>query len=240
MSLTLKRGSAVGACPANAHDRLMSKAKLYFSRNYNPRLAVAAARYLNSPVEFEFAAPYAPEQSEKFLKLNPNQRVPILVEGDKSLWEADAIACRLSQLANSDFWPMGDALPDVIRWISWGYWNFVTACDRVHFERVTKQRYGIGPVRQDQVELGLSEFAASAAILDERLDAADWLVGNRVTYADFRVACVLPFADLAGLPLADFPRVEAWHARLMNIPAWRDPFAGLNAPELPPIRTGGG
>jgi glutathione S-transferase len=102
----------------------VSKAKLYFSRNYNPRLAVAAARYLNAPVEFEFASPFSPAQSEKFLKLNPNQSVPILVEGDRTLWEADAIACRLSQLANSDFWPMGDSLPDVIRWISWGYWNF--------------------------------------------------------------------------------------------------------------------
>ena len=119
--------------------------KLYFSRNYNPRLAVAAARYLKSPVEFEFASPFSPGQSEKFLKLNPNQSVPILVEGEKTLWEADAIACRLSQLARSDFWPMGEALPDVVRWISWGYWNFVRACDRVHFERVTKQRYRHGP-----------------------------------------------------------------------------------------------
>ena len=129
--------------------------KLYFSRNYNPRLAVAVARYLNSPVEFEFASPFSPGQSEKFLKLNPNQSVPILVEGDKTLWEADAIACRLSQLARSDFWPMGDSLPDVVRWISWGYWNFVRACDQVHFERVTKQRYGLGPVRQDVVQSGL-------------------------------------------------------------------------------------
>ena len=217
---------------------LVSKAKLYFSRNYNPRLAVAAARYLNAPVEFEFASPFSPGEREKFLKLNPNQSVPILVEEDRTLWEADAIACRLSQLANSDFWPMGDSLPDLVRWISWGYWNFVRACDRVHFERVTKQRYRLGPVRQDLVESGLNEFASSAAILNERLGAADWLVGNAVTYADFRVACVLPFADLAGLPLKDFPRVAAWHGRLMEIPAWRDPFAGLNAPELPPIRSG--
>ncbi len=56
--------------------------KLYFSRNLNPRLAVAAARFLNAPVEFEFASPFSPEQREKFLKLNPNQSVPILVEGD--------------------------------------------------------------------------------------------------------------------------------------------------------------
>jgi glutathione S-transferase len=220
----------------------MSKSamKLYFSRNLNPRLAVAAARFLNSPVEFEFASPFSPEQREKFLKLNPNQSVPILVEGDRTLWEADAIACRLSQLGNSDFWPMGDSLPDIVRWISWGYWNFVRACDRVHFERVTKQRYGIGPVRQDLVESGLNEFASSAMILEQRLSAADWLVGKNVSYADFRVACILPFADLAGLPLADFPRVEAWHARLMEIPAWRDPFAGLDAPELPPIQTRAG
>ena len=159
--------------------------KLYFSRNYNPRLAVAAARFLKSPVEFEFASPFSPEQRERFLKLNPNQSVPILVEGDRTLWETDAIACRLSQLAKSDFWPMGDSLPDVVRWISWGYWNFVRACDRVHFERVTKQRYGIGPVRQDLVDSGLNEFAASAAILEQRLGASDWLVGNHVNLCRF-------------------------------------------------------
>ena len=90
------------------------------------------------------------------------------------------------------------------------------------------------------VESGLEEFASSAAILDERLGAADWLLGDRATYADFRVASVLPFAGVAGLPLRDFPRLDAWHARLMDIPAWRDPFAGLDAPELPPIRAGAG
>ena len=96
----------------------------------------------------------------------------------------------------------GDSLPDVIRWISWGYWNFVRACDQVHFERVTKQRYGLGPVRQDGVQSGLNEFALLGGHSGRHLGATDWLVGNCVTYADFRVACVLPFADLAGLPLA--------------------------------------
>ncbi|NML35076.1 glutathione S-transferase family protein [Paraburkholderia antibiotica] len=209
--------------------------KLYFSRNYNPRLAVAVARYLNSPVEFEFASPFSPGEREKFRKLNPNLSLPILVEGETTLWEADAIACRLSRLARSSFWPTDDVMPDLIRWLSWGYSNFVRACDQVHFERVTKQRYGLGPIRHEVVEAGLNEFASSAAILEQHLPDRDWLVGNEVTYADFRVACVLPFAELAGLPLARFPQVDAWHRRLMEIPAWRDPFAGLDAPELPPV-----
>ena len=66
---------------------------------------------------------------------------------------------------------MGELLPDVVRWTSWGYWNFVRACDRVHFERVTKQRYGIGPARPDLVELGLNEFVSSAAIFWNSISA---------------------------------------------------------------------
>jgi glutathione S-transferase len=211
--------------------------KLYFSRNLNPRLAVAVARYLDSPVKFEFARPFQPDQRERFRKLNPNLSIPILELEDRTIWEGDAIACYLCQLAGSDFWPMGERLPDVIRWLSWGYWNFVRACNQVQFERVTRQRYGMGPVRRELVAEGLEDFRASAEILEQHFVSADWLIGDSVTYADFRMACVLPLADVAGLPLADFPRVEAWYERLIDIPAWRDPFAGLEAPELPPLNV---
>src|SRR5579863_524007 len=209
--------------------------KLYFSRNPNPRLAVAVARYLKSPVTFEFARPFQPDQRERFRKLNPNLSIPILELEDRTIWEGDAIACYLSQYAASDFWPLGEKLPDIIRWLSWGYWNFVRACNMVQFERVTRQRYGMGPVRRELVEEGLEDFSASAEILEQHLASTDWVIGKGVTYADFRMATFLPLADAAGLPLGDFPRVQAWHERLMQIPAWRDPFEGLEAPELPPL-----
>ena len=38
--------------------------KLYFSRNPNPRLAVAVARHLMAEVTFEFASPFAPAKSQ--------------------------------------------------------------------------------------------------------------------------------------------------------------------------------
>src|SRR5690606_38572073 len=101
----------------------MTPLKLYFSRNLNPRVAVAVARHLGSPVEYLHATPLHPAEQEKFRALNPSLRVPILVEGDQSLWEADAIACRLSQLAGSEFWRTGAALPEMIRWLSWGKSN---------------------------------------------------------------------------------------------------------------------
>ncbi|KGF70671.1 glutathione S-transferase [Hoeflea sp. BAL378] len=209
--------------------------KLYFSRNPNPRLAVAVARHLGSPVEFEFAAPFADGQAERFLLLNPTQRIPILEEEGGSLWEADAIACRLSRLAGSTFWRVDDDEPDMIRWISWGKGNFVQACDMVHFERGTKQRYGIGPADAAKVEEGLELFHEASLILEAHLTSRDWLCGDTPSYADFRMATFLPYNDVAGLPLAGFAAVSRWYARLEGLSAWRKPFEGLEAPPLPPV-----
>jgi glutathione S-transferase len=211
--------------------------KLYFSRNPNPRLAVATARHLQAKVEFEFAAPFAPGQAERFRPLNPNLSVPILAWPGGSLWEADAIACLLSRESGSDFWRSGDDQPDMIRWLSWGKENFVRACDTVHFERGTKQRYGIGPIDQGKVEEGTDEFRRAAGILEAELSLRQWLVGKSPSYADFRMATFLPFNEVAGLPLADYPAVLGWYRRLEAIDAWRDPFDGLEAPHLPPVKA---
>lgn len=209
--------------------------KLLFSRNPNPRLAVAVARHLDANVEFEFAAPLAPGQAERYRPLNPTLFLPILVYGEKSLWEADAVACKLSRDAGSNFWRTGDDEPDMIRWLSWGKENFVRACDIVHFERGTKQRYGIGPIDQEEVETGLKRFHKAAALLEAELSGRNWLVGDAISYADFRMATILPFNDVARLPLSDYPSVSRWYGRLEELDAWRNPFAGLTAPELPRV-----
>jgi glutathione S-transferase len=209
--------------------------KLLFSRNPNPRLAVAVARHVGAKVEFEFAAPLAPGQAERYRPMNPNLLLPILSGPGKSLWETDAIACRLSRDARSDFWRTDDDEPEMMQWISWGKENFARACDMVQFERGTKQRYGLGPVDQQQVEEGLRRFGTAAALLDAELSGRRWLAGNSVSYADFRMAAFLPFNDVARLPLNDYPSVERWYRQLEEIDAWRDPFKGLDAPELPPL-----
>jgi glutathione S-transferase len=210
-------------------------ATLYYSRNPNPRLAVAVARYLDAPVTLEWASPFHPDHADRFLKLNPNQSIPILVEDGQPLWEADAIACRLSQLTGSDFWRQGRDQPDMIRWISWGKENFVRACDMVQFELGTKRRYGIGPTDPALVAEGLRRFHAAAAVLDRQLDGRDWLTGTTPSHADFRMASFLPYNDIMHLPLAQYPALDAWQGRLLAIAAWADPFQGLDAPALPPV-----
>lgn len=213
---------------------MTSTALLHMSRNPNPRLALAVAKHLNAPVTAAYATPFHPDHAERFRALNPSQLIPILEEpGRPPLWEADAIACRLSMMVGSDFWRMDDETPEMIRWISWGKGCFIKAMDVVHFEFGTKQRYGMGPVNWAAVDHALADFTRAAGQLDRYLTGRDWFLEGGLSYADFRMGTFLPFNDVTELPLGDYPALAAWAARLSALPAWADPFQGLDTPPLP-------
>jgi glutathione S-transferase len=201
--------------------------KLYYSRNLNPRVAVAVARYLKSPVEYVLASPRHPANVESFRAINPNALVPVLVEGSQTLWETDAIACRLSAISGSDFWRTDDQMPEMIKWISWSAYHLNVAAGELYFDRIVRPRIQFPAAAPSVLEDAMRNFRSHAAVLDGRLSGRTWLVGDHVSYADFRAATSLPFAEGAGLPLAEFAGVKRWHDRLWEIDAWRAPFDGL-------------
>ena len=206
--------------------------KLYYSPNLNPRVAVAVARYLEAPVDYVFGYKMSPEEKEAFPKLNPNGRYPVLVEeGRVPLWETDAIVCRLSAVTGSDLWRQGEEQPEMIRWISWGTHHLTRAADPVYFSRLIMPLFTEDRLPEAEVEQGLADWREHLPVLDAHLSDREWLLGDRISYADFRVATALPFAEKAGLPIDDAPNVRRWNEALMRIDAWRDPFAGLEPAE---------
>ena len=202
--------------------------KLYYSHNSGPRVTVAAARHINAPVEFMRANPTDPAQKAFYEALNPNRRVPILVEDGKTLWEADAVVCCLCQIMGSDFWP-SDNLPDLIRWLSWNAWHFGPAASGLYFEYVVKPTFKGAPASPAELDGFMKDFRHYARILNAELEGRDWLINNKLSYADFRVAFVFPYAEACGLPLSDFPELVRLNRQLNTIPAWCDPFAGLES-----------
>lgn len=201
--------------------------KLYYSHNLNPRVAVASARHLGVPVEFIRADPRNPAKQEAFRAINPNTLVPVLVEVDRTYWEADAIACRLSALVGSDFWRRDDEEAEMIMWVSWATHHLNRQGDPVIWFLVTLPSFSDEKPDERAVAEGLAGFRENAAILDAALANRDFLVGNRLSYADFRVATLFPFSRRGELPIAEFPNVVRWYARLAALHAWREPFAGL-------------
>ena len=201
--------------------------QLYYSNNSNPRLAVATAKHLQAPVEFIYAEPLTPDNIAKFRALNPNIRVPILIENGTPLWETDAIACRLAQIANSDFWPTGAHQPNLIRWLSWNADHFSPAASALYFEYIVKPSFNGTAAPQAELDQHLKDFRHYAKILDAELIGKRWLIDNRLTYADFRVAFTFPYAARARLPLQDYPNLQRLSDQLNELPHWKDPFAGL-------------
>lgn len=202
--------------------------KLYYSPNLNPRVAVAVARHLDVKLEFERINPRDPANEEAFRPINPNTLVPVLVEDDgRRLWETDAIALRLSMLMHSDFWPRDDLEVELIRWISWTTHHFIKYADRAYFERVVVPTFADWPPDEDAIAADMVEFRRYAGVLNDHLAGRHWIIGERMTYADFRVATPLAFAEGAQLPIDDFPEIKRWHDQLLDLKAWRSPFAGL-------------
>ena len=199
--------------------------RLYYAETLSPRKACAVARYLDSPVEFVRVDLAKGEQrGPAYLAVNPNGKVPTLTDSDTSLWEANAIMCHLAHKAGSDLWPSDERQTDVIRWLSWDASHFSRHAGRLYFEHIIKRRFGIGAPDPAEVEEATGHFRQFARVLDDHLRGRECLVGNSLTIADFAVAVTLPYADEAKLPLGDFPEVERWHARLWELPAWREPF----------------
>jgi glutathione S-transferase len=203
--------------------------KLYYSNNLNPRVAVAVAKFLASPVDFVRTNPRgAKEDEEAFRSINPNTLVPVLIEGQRRLWETDAIACRLSALARSDFWPTGEALPELIMWLSWSAHHFTAAGGVFYFENFIRPRVFKTSGDPEALRNAGYDFHRFASVLDEILANRIWLLEDRMTYADFRVASVLPFAEAAALPISGYPNILKWHDRLKLVDAWRSPFESLS------------
>lgn len=199
--------------------------KLYYSDVLMPRKACAVAGYLGVPVEYVYLDLGKGEhKTPEYLALNPNGKVPTLVDGDATLWESDAIICALAMKAGSDLWPRDWRQIDVIRWFSWNSRHFNPPGGALYFEYVIKPRFNLGSPDAAQVKTATEEFRCAAAVLENHLEGRDWLVGDAPTVADFSTAVVLPYGDKVPLPLEEFRSIRRWHDRLNEFEAWREPF----------------
>jgi glutathione S-transferase len=198
---------------------------LYYSDILSSGRACAVARFLKAPVDFVYLDLVRGDQRDSdYLAINPNGKVPTLVNGERVTWEADAVICQLSADMHADLWPHDSRQIEIVRWFSWNMQHFTRAGGALYFEHIVKHRFGIGPPDPQVVAESLNDFRRYATVLNQHLAARTWLVGDQLSVADFSVAMVLPYADRTGLPLREFPNVQRWHDQLNEIEAWRDPF----------------
>ena len=150
-----------------------------------------------------------------FLAVNPNGRVPVLVDDDFVLWESTAILRYLSAKKGGALVPTslrGQA--DVDRWLAWQLAHLGPAMSKVAFERIVKKLTGQGAPDEAAVAAGSAEFVKLTALLDAALKERDFLAGT-LSLADFALAAHFSLASMCGLDIASHPRVNSWLDRVL-------------------------
>jgi glutathione S-transferase len=180
------------------------------------------------PIDLGRGDQLAPE----YLALNPNKKMPTLKDGEFVLWESNAILFYMAaKRPESGLWPSdlrGQA--DVLRWLAWesAHWD-AESCGMIAFEKASKAVLGLGAPDPAFIARGEQNFVRFAAVLDDQLKGRAWLVGERLTIADFSVGAVVPGAARLGLPLARFSEIGRWYEALSALPAWQDAVAAKDA-----------
>jgi glutathione S-transferase len=163
--------------------------------------------------------------SPLFERLNPNGLVPVLVDGDFVLWESSAI---LTYLATLHRHPV--LLPlhpreraDVDRWLHWQSVHLGPAVSKVAFERVVKPIACHAPVDEARTALAAKDLLRHCSTLEVSLGDKDY-VADRLSVADFAIACLLSSAAGVGLRVEEFPRTQAWLGRMLARRSVRQAF----------------
>ena len=119
---------------------------------------------------------------------------------------------------------------DVLRWLAWesAHWD-AESCGMVAFEKASKAVLGLGPPDPAFIARGEQNFTRFAAVLNDSLRGKTWLIGERLTIADFSVGALVPSAERMGLPVANYLEILRWYKGLTALPAWREALTAKNA-----------
>jgi glutathione S-transferase len=169
------------------------------------------------------------ERPPELLALNPSGMVPVLIEeegGRKTVvCEVRAILEHLDETSPEPAL-MGDTPAEraetrrLLQWFDRKFDYDVNAL--LLHEKMEKRLYGLGAPALGNMRAGRDALKTHLEYLEAMLAERDWLVGRRLTFADFAAAANLSVIDYFGdVPWRDFPQAKTWYMKLKSRPAFR-------------------
>jgi len=167
-------------------------------------------------------------QSEDFIAINPNRKVPALIDGSTVVWESNAILHHLANRFESDVWPRDtNEQNQVIRWLMWeaSRWSQTIGDLLKHTIYFPFWGYDGNP---EEIEKQSRRLRRLLDVLDQELQTQPYLAGPSLTIADFSIAAPLIYAAEIGLNLDDHSAVKLWLNELSQSHWWQQCLSELN------------
>ena len=182
------------------------------------------------------------ERPKELTKLNPSGMIPVLVEDQPDgpplvLCEGRAILDHLEEThpepALLGREPAERA--EARRLMTWFEGKFAfEAGGYILHEKVEKRLMGLGAPDLANLRQGKEALKSHLFMLDDLLQAREWLAGKRLSLADFAAAAHLSVIDYFGdVPWREAPAVKTWYMKMKSRPCFR-PLLSDRWPGLAP------
>ena len=190
--------------------------KFYFNGSPNPTkvalfLEEAALAYEPLPVDTRKGEQFEPD----YLKINPNGKVPAIVDGATTVFDSNAILLYLAEKTGK-FFPAPDLRGELLSWLMFAATGLGPFCGQaVHFSRLAAEKV---PYAINRYEF---EARRHFHVLDGHLADRRYIVGKSYSIVDMDVwgwARMIPFL-LGDDGWASFPHVKRLHDEIDERPA---------------------
>ena len=182
------------------------------------------------PTNFFDGSTHKPE----FLAINPNGRVPVMVDDGFVLFESLGINLYLAKKYGKALGPANDK-EDALA-AQWSFWVMSEIEKPLLFASVNRALFAEGSRDEEQALMAIGKLDRPFKVLDAHLSSRAHVLGERFTVADLNIATVMDLAPQCGISLAAWPRVNEWHQRCLARPAasdWKDVKFSIPRPPTP-------
>ncbi len=156
----------------------------------------------------------------EFLALNPNGRIPVLQDGDVTLWESNAIVRYLAETYGSEtpWYPAGhEARGQANQWMDWSLGALQPPMVVVFWTLIRTP-----PENRDWQALDAAalECGQLYGMLDAWLEDRQFITGEEPSMGDIPAACFAHRWFELDIERPQLKNVEAWYARFCERPAY--------------------
>lgn len=159
-----------------------------------------------------------------FLALNPFGQVPVLVDGDTTIADAQAILVYLARQYGGEVWlPLeAEPLSRIVRWLS-------TTAGEIRQGPESARLYHLFKATSINLERANQKSDFILSQLNEHLRDRPWLELERPTIADIAAFPYIALAPDVQISLDAYPHVLAWIDRIKKLPGFVG-MAGIAEP----------
>ncbi len=152
-----------------------------------------------------------------YLAVNPNGRIPALIDGDLQLFESMAINLYLAKRYGGALYP-ANPRDEALAW-QWSVWA-ISEIEPLQMQIVIQKLFTPEDRRNPKVIDGAAKgLQRPLKVLDAALAGRDWLVGEAFSVADLNVAAVMHLLKMIGFTYAEHTNVQRWAGACYARPA---------------------